>query len=114
VVIGYRRFQVLSNSWWCDAWMSVDPEVEVAAATARQSSRRSSPAPSLAQRDTVSRRPFTGRDGSLYRHHMPSRPAGRRGRPWSALVTLVAAHRASIASTSLSVVARLSSWNHTS
>jgi hypothetical protein len=33
--IGYRRYQVLSNSWWCDAWMSVDPEAEVAAATAR-------------------------------------------------------------------------------
>jgi hypothetical protein len=34
-VIGYRRYQVLSNSWWCDTWMSVDPEAEVAAATAR-------------------------------------------------------------------------------
>jgi hypothetical protein len=56
-----------------------------------QSSRRSSPAPYSAQRDTVSRRPFTGRDGSLYRHHMPSRAAARRGRPWWALVTLVAA-----------------------
>jgi hypothetical protein len=29
--IGYRCYQVLSNSWWCAAWMSVDPEAEVAA-----------------------------------------------------------------------------------
>jgi hypothetical protein len=35
-------------------------------------------------------------DNSLYRHHMRSRTAGRRYRPWWALVTLVAACGSSI------------------